>query len=177
MQRDELLHLLLDRRGAILGWIAVVLPDRTAGEDVFQETLIRANDACDKFDHPGHAMAWVRTTARNLALNEARRSHRRDRCLDDTTLAMLESEWSQHNPESGREDIEQLERCLDRLSPFARSLIRLRFADNLDGASIALRVGKTLGAVQVAYSRVYKALAQCMQGGVPGNPMLQRGSP
>jgi len=163
VQRDELLHLLLDRRAILLGYIATILPDRSAGEDVFQDTLIRASEDAEMFDHPGHAMAWVRTTARNLALNEARKAHRRSVCLDDKVLDLLDAEWAQQDTRTDREELERLERCLDRLAPFARTLVRLRFAENLSGEVIANRVGKTLAAVQTALSRTYRSLGTCMQ--------------
>jgi RNA polymerase sigma-70 factor (ECF subfamily) len=165
MQRDDLLRLLLDRRGAILGWIATVLPDRTAGEDVFQEVMIRANAEAEHFDHPGHAMAWVRTTARNLALNEARRAHRRVISLDSAVLDQLDQTWSEQDAAGNSDEVERLERCLDRLPPLARTLVRLRFAEGLDGEAIAVRVGRSVGAVHMALSRTYKALVRCMQGG------------
>lgn len=164
MQRDDLLRLLLDRRGAILGWIAAVLPDRAAGEDVFQETMIRASAEAERFEHPGHAMAWVRGTACNLALNEGRRAHRRAVPLDADVIALLEADWARHDASTDREELERLERCLERLAPTARTLIRLRFAEGLGGEAIALRVGKTLDAVHTGFSRVFKALAACMRG-------------
>jgi len=166
MQRDELIRLLLDRRGVILGYVATVLADRSAGEDVFQETLIRASDLADHFDHPGHAMAWVRSTARNLALNEARKAHRRSVVLDDGVLDLLDRSWAAGDQRGDREELERLEQCLERLGPSARTLIRLRFADDLTGEAIAIRVGKTVGAVHATFSRIYKALAGCMQGQV-----------
>jgi RNA polymerase sigma-70 factor (ECF subfamily) len=164
MQRDELLRLLLDRRGVILGYIATVLADRAGGEDIFQETLIRASEQAEIFDHPGHAMAWVRSTARNLALNEARKAHRRSVVLDDAVLDLLDRSWAARDGENDREEIERLEQCLERLGPAARTLVRLRFAEDLAGEAIAARVGKTVGAVHASLSRIYKALAGCMQG-------------
>jgi RNA polymerase sigma factor (sigma-70 family) len=124
VQRDDLLRLLLDRRGAILGWIATVLPDRAGGEDVFQETLIRASAEAERFDHAGHALAWVRTTARQLALNEARKAHRQALSLDGAVLDLLEAEWARRDQAAGdRDEAERLERCLEQLSPFARTLV------------------------------------------------------
>jgi RNA polymerase sigma-70 factor (ECF subfamily) len=164
MQHDELLRLLLERRNVILGYIATVLADRAGGEDVFQETLIRASASAAKFDHPGHAMAWVRSTARNLALNEARKAHRRAVVLDDAVLDRLDRSWAARDGGNDREEIERLERCLGHLAPSARTLIRLRFAEELAGEAIAARVGKTVGAVHASFSRIYKALADCMQG-------------
>lgn len=164
MQRDELLRLLLDRRGVILGYIATVLADRSAGEDVFQETLICASGQAELFDHPGHAMAWVRSTARNLALNEARKAHRRAVVLDDAVLDQLDRSWAAHDGQGDRDEVERLEQCLERLAPTARTLVRLRFADDLAGEAIAARVGKTVGAVHASLSRIYKSLATCMQG-------------
>jgi RNA polymerase sigma-70 factor, ECF subfamily len=164
MQHDELLRLLLDRRGAILGYIATILADREAAEDIFQETMIRANAEAERFDHPGHAMAWVRGTARNLALNEARKAHRRGVLLDEGVLDLLDRSWARRDPASDREELERLEGCLERLGPAARTLVRLRFAEDLPGDEIAVRVGKTVAAVHTAFSRIYKALASCMQG-------------
>lgn len=164
MQRDELLRLLLDRRGAILGYIGTILADRDAAEDVFQETMIRADAEAVRFDHAGHAMAWVRGTARNLALNEARQAHRRAVLLDDEVMDLLDRTWGERDAVSDRDELERLETCLERLGPSARTLIRLRFAEDLAGTDIAVRTGRTVAAVHTSFSRIYKALAACMQG-------------
>lgn len=164
MQRDELLRLLLDRRGAILGYVGTVLADRHAAEDVFQETLIRAAADAVRFDHAGHAMAWVRSTARNLALNEARKAHRRAVLLDDGAMDLLDRTWAGRDAASDRDELDRLEACLERLGPSARTLVRLRFAEDLGGEEIAVRTGRTVAAVHAAFSRIYRALAACMQG-------------
>jgi RNA polymerase sigma-70 factor, ECF subfamily len=163
MQRDELLRLLLDRRGAILGWIATVLHDRAAGEDVFQEALVRAHDRAELFDHPGHAMAWIRSTARNLALNEARKAHRRGVELDERAIAALDRHWAARDAHADRDELDRLEACVQRLGPTARTMLRLRFADGLPGERIAASLGKTAAAVHTAFSRIYRALAACMR--------------
>jgi RNA polymerase sigma-70 factor (ECF subfamily) len=164
MDRSDVLRLLLDRRGVLLGYIATILPDRAAGEDIFQETLIRACDQAESLDHPGHALAWARGTARNLALNEARTAFRRHVPLDGAVLDALDADWARD--ESG-DDLDRLEGCLQKLAPQARTLVRLRFAETLDTPAIAARVGKTTDAVHQAFSRIFRTLEACLKGGAP----------
>lgn len=164
MHTDELLRLLLDRRGSILGHIGTILADRDAGEDVFQETMILANESAARFANPAHAMAWVRTTARNLALNEARKAHRRAVVLDERALDLLDRAWAARDHLADRDELARLQDCVQRLAPSARAMVRLRFVEGLGGEQIALRMGRTVSAVQSALSRIYRSLAGCMQG-------------
>src|SRR3954453_21055448 len=61
----------VEHRDAVFGFLARRL-GRTAAEDAFQETFLRALRAYARLEHGRHLRAWVFTIATNVALDELR---------------------------------------------------------------------------------------------------------
>jgi len=152
---------LLAERGLLLAYINVMLRDLHGAEDILQEALLLAMK--HPFTDADHARAWIRVTARNLALAEGRRRGR-GAVLSQEMLDQLEPLW---RDEAGShvhgERIAALRACCDLLPEPARRLIDLRFRDQLDGVGIAARIGRPLNTVYVGLSRIYRRLADCIQ--------------
>jgi RNA polymerase sigma-70 factor (ECF subfamily) len=152
---------LLAERGILLAYINVMLRDLHGAEDILQEALLLAMD--QPFVDANHARAWIRATARNLALAERRRRGR-GAMLSDDVLQLLEPAWREEAGEGAHgERIAALRACCDGLSEAARRLLDLRFQGGLDGQAIAARIGRPLNTVYVGLSRIYRRLAECIQ--------------
>ena len=152
---------LLAERGLLLAYINVIMRDLHAAEDVLQEALLVAMS--ETFTGDDHARAWIRVTARNLAL-AARRRRQRGAVLADDVLDLLEPEW-RHEAEDGHAHgarLAALRACCDLLSGAAKRLIDLRFTSGLDGSGIAAALGRPINTVYVGLSRVYRRLAECI---------------
>ncbi len=159
---DAPMRTLLEERGLLLGYINVIVRDLHAAEDILQEALMLA--LRQRFADVGHAQAWIRVTARNLALNEGRRRQRRAKPLSDDILELLEPAWDEEGdgPAHG-ERLAALRACCERLSDAGKRLIDLRYHRKLDGAGMAAALGRPLNTVYVGLSRVYRRLSTCIE--------------
>ena len=168
MHRDDVVRCLMDQRPLLLGYARAIVRNLHSAEDIFQEVMILALEHAPELNDHGHVSAWARKTSGFLALNEIRRRHRKDVSLDAMlgldVQELLEPAWREAAEEDGKARLDALQRCLGRLSPAARSLITLRFAEGLDCPQVAARLGKPLNTVYVGLSRVYRKLAECIQG-------------
>lgn len=152
---------LLAERGILLAYINSMLRDLHGAEDILQEALMLAMDQV--FTDTDHARAWIRVTARNLALAEGRRRGRGAR-LSDEVLELLQPIWREEaGDRTHGERIAALRVCCDALPETAKRLLDLRFQGDLDGQAIAARIGRPLNTVYVGLSRTYRRLAECIQ--------------
>lgn len=56
-----------------------------------------------------------------------------------------------------------LKACLERLSPYSRRLIELRYAQGISGPQLAEAVGRKLNTIYVALTRTHRTLAECVR--------------
>lgn len=156
------LRAVLDQRALLLGYINAIVRDLHAAEDILQESLVLATR--QRFNDAHHAQAWIRVTARNLALAELRRRARRPATLSDEAFALLEPAWEAAAGEEYSQGtrLEALRTCCAGLSSAARQLLDLRFREGLDGAAISARLSRPLNTVYVGLSRTYRRLAECI---------------
>jgi RNA polymerase sigma-70 factor (ECF subfamily) len=127
----------------VYAYVASLLRDRSAAEDVAAQAFERAYSKRAKFsERRGSPEAWLFGIARNAALDELRRRKRR---------ASLESEpedvWSPGPDEEAdrafrRDEVRQ---ALSTLDPRDRDLVALKFAGGLSNAEIAgvLRISES----------------------------------
>lgn len=162
------LRAVLDQRSLLLGYINAITRDLHAAEDILQESLVLATR--QHFNDDGHAQAWIRVTARNLALAELRRRTRRPTALSEEAFALLEPAWDEAAKDGQGARLEALRECSAGLSTAARTLLDLRFRDGLDGASIAAFLGRPLNTIYVSLSRIYRRLADCIVQRLAGAP-------
>jgi RNA polymerase sigma-70 factor, ECF subfamily len=158
---DAAMQTLLAERGLLLAYINVIVRDLHAAEDLLQEALVLAMR--QRFSGVDHARGWIRVTARNLSLNHARRADRRKR-VSDAALAQLEADWADEaaGPSHGQR-LAALRACSERLSPAARRMIDLRFAEGRSCDAIAGTLGKPVNTIYVGMSRLYARLAECIR--------------
>ena len=53
--------------------------------------------------------------------------------------------------------------CLEKLSPYARRVVELRYVEGLTGSRLAEALNRNLTAAYVAVSRINKTLAECVR--------------
>ena len=71
-------------------------------------------------------------------------------------------------PEHLLESREALRQCVGKLSDYAQTLVRLRYGNELKGASLAQALNKPINTVMVALSRTNKNLARCVRSQLAG---------
>ena len=143
-----------DARDDVFAYIATLLRDRGAAEDVTAQAFERAFRKSKSFDaRRGSERAWLFGIARNAALDELRRRKR---------SAQLVTEPHDAEPTPDEEIDRALRRAAVRaalagLPPRDRELIALKFHAGLDNAEIAAVLGVS---VSNAGTRLHRALTK-----------------
>jgi RNA polymerase sigma-70 factor (ECF subfamily) len=154
--------LLLRERVKLLAYIRAIVRDHHLAEDVFQEVAVLAVRKGDEIRDGRHFLAWMRLAARHRALKAQRRQHQY-LLLDETLLDQMDDQWAEQDPSSASDLVETLRSCVERLSPYARNLVKLRYVDGLSGLRLAEVVDRTLNTVYVALSRIHRSLGECIK--------------
>jgi RNA polymerase sigma factor (sigma-70 family) len=148
------------------------LRDRSAGEDVAQETLRRVIEALreNKIEKLEALPAFVFQTARNICLHHGRSAQREDGALLRFRGGLRTTTGEEDDPlaslvdESRRAEVR---RAVEMLDEDDRELLRLLYVEALPTADIAARLGLDPGTLRVRKHRALKRLADIL-GNVSG---------
>lgn len=135
-------------------------------DDVAQEVFLIAFRRYGDFDPSrGTALQWLRGIARRVVANELRSTLRRQRLVRSAELAdvLAESALETAPDAVHRAEIHQaLAQCLERLPAHGQELLRLRYAEDLDAATLGERSGRDANAVRQTLFRLREVLRQCL---------------
>lgn len=152
-------------------WLIAVgiVGDATLADDVVQEAAVVAYRKFDQFRSGTNFAAWMAQTVRYVALNEARREHRRAALsLDDDSHGApgrsIEADEARRHGDSAeaadapnggtREFSRRVQEALGGISDVARACLLLRTLDGLEYSHIAELLGIPEG---TAMSHVHRA--------------------
>ena len=123
----------------VYGYVASLLRDRSAAEDVTAQAFERAYRKRRSFRASrGSAEAWIFGIARNAALDELRR-HRRRATLEAEPQDVWSAAPDEHAEHALRR--ETVRAALADLTPRERDIVALKFAGGLTSAEIARVLG------------------------------------
>src|SRR6187549_2389034 len=137
MDRDAFAELVRLHQPGVSRFVARYLRSRDDGDEVVQETFLRAWQQIGRFQPGTNFAAWVMTIARFLC------------------MARLKDAQRHPAPASLPESLERLRIACDKLPLAQREVIALRFFDDLDYRSIAEITGDSEVALR---SRLHDAL-------------------
>ena len=162
LSQEVILRSLLAARTGLLGYIWSMVRDPHVVEDIFQEVSVLAMEKRGEFASEKALPTWLRRTARFQVLAYFRDAKRKPPMLSTSTMDVMDQEWKIADEKPSGEAINVLHSCLAELAPAARRLLALRYNDGLAGTEVAEIVGRTVGSVYTALSRVHRRLRECM---------------
>ena len=133
---DELMR---TRRGALVGYAALLTGDLASAEDVVHDAIVKSFSRGRGFSHVNQADAYVRRAIASVFIDRVRRDER----FRKAAPALAD--------EVARPDSEpavDLDRALTGLSAQLRLVVVLRFVDDLTVPQIAERTGLAEGTVK-----------------------------
>ena len=141
-----------------------VLAERSEAEDALQEVFTTIWRKAAQFDATrATAMTWLAMIARNKAIDRLRALPARQ------SRASLELAEDVEDPQASPAQQAQaadaralLERCLERLEPRRRSLIRAAFFDGSTYEELAIRIQAPLGSIKSWIRRGLLQLRECL---------------
>jgi RNA polymerase sigma factor (sigma-70 family) len=147
-------HFYEQHRDAIFGHLARLL-GRTAAEDAFQETFLRALRAYPNLRHGEHLRAWIFTIATRVAFDQRARGGR-----EASNNLLPEQEGA---PDS-LPAYEELDELTSDLPPKERAAVVLRYGYDLDYDSIGTALGSSEDAARQAASSGVRRLRRRLGG-------------
>lgn len=159
----EVQQLFIKHANGLRGLIGALFPDMDLADDVLQEVFVVVTEKAHTYRPDSDFRGWAYGIAKRKALEHARRysAKRKVGVFAPETLELL----CESRPDDDRDDSEvrsSLARCLGKLTPTLREMVRLRYTENLSPANIATRMEWTSEAVYVALSRSRSLLRKCL---------------
>src|SRR5262245_36986313 len=148
MDRDAFAELVRVHQPGVSRFVARYLRSRDDGDEIVQETFLRAWQQIGRFQPDTNFGAWVMTIARFLCMARIKDAQRHP------TPASL---GPQHEPPAAPlpDNLERLRRACEKLPLAQREVIAMRFFDDLDYRTIAEITGDSEVALR---SRLHDAL-------------------
>ncbi|WP_061136430.1 sigma-70 family RNA polymerase sigma factor [Caballeronia fortuita] len=147
----------------VFGVIVRMIYDRGEAEDLLQEVFATAWRRADTFDpERGSAITWLTTLARNRTIDRMRQH--RDELLGESDAPEIADESPTPAVAAElNEERRRLERCLDRLEPQQKRVIREAFFTGATYGELAHRLAVPLGTMKSWIRRSLMQLKSCLE--------------
>lgn len=144
-------------QGDVYRWIARIVRDPTAAEDLTVETFWRVHRAHARFHADGNFGAWLRRIATNVALDHVRRAR--------PTWALLEDVPAEEKPDGvvQQEVRTKILRAFAELPPRLRIVVQLGLVEDETYKEIAESLGISLAAVKLRMFRGTRLLRKKLE--------------
>lgn len=160
-QSAQMARLWMDAQPSVLSFICAVVPRFHDAEDILQEVAVDVATNFERYDAGRPFVAWAIGIARNKIAAHYRGDQRRLAVLSDQVLQRVAEAHAEQHAVANELRV-ALEECLDELAPKARSVIRMRYGDELASDAIASELHSTSGSVRVMLTRIRTQLSDCM---------------
>jgi RNA polymerase sigma-70 factor (ECF subfamily) len=166
---EDFLKRLLRHQSDLKAFLASVIRERGALEDLFQEVCLALWRSYGGYDPSRSFGAWARGVAAKKVLQSREKSRRIPLAFSPESVRAILDAYDRTEPEAP--PTEGLRDCIARLPERSRHLLSLRYEKSLKLGDIARRVGGTLDAVHKSLSRIREALEDCLKRRLRGeNP-------
>ncbi|MBK8979444.1 MAG: sigma-70 family RNA polymerase sigma factor [Planctomycetes bacterium] len=169
MDSRELFEILVrENQGLVRAFLLSAVRDAAVADDLLQEAFLIAWKNLDRYDRSLPFGPWVRGIAAKLVLTERRRYARsKVYFVDEEAIRHLERGNDDVHALAGDtldEKLAALRTCMDGLTDYQRTTIRLHYEDGLQCKDIAPRLGLGLESVKKHLQRGRAALMRCIRG-------------
>lgn len=163
--REAFRSVVITAETAVRVVLAAMLPDPVLIDDAAQETFIIAWRRIGDYRPGSDGIAWLKTIARNVALNERRRWRVRQRFGPerDALDALVEPVVDARAEGVGEEAFEAVRACVKDLGAAARDVVTRFYYHGDPVAAIADGTGRSDGWVKVVLHRARLAVARCLR--------------
>lgn len=120
-------------------------------DDAVQEIMVKVYRSIDRFDHRRKMSTWIYSIARNHCIDIQRRARTRGRVAAPEARVELVAAPARQQPQERyleREVHEEIDAYVDTLDADDRTMLMLRFYEDLPYEEIARTVGRPAGTVR-----------------------------
>lgn len=163
LQGREFMRLLAEHERRLTAYVHALIPLWQDAEDVLQDTRTRLWEQFDSFRLDADFGVWARTIAHYMVLTY--RTHcRRDRlCFSDDVLEKISQNTSPAVFSDCDSHMSALMECVKSLNVASRKLLHRLCTERQRIKDIARDLEQTPTAVRVAFHRIRRSLAKCVE--------------
>lgn len=158
----EFVSLVMANQRKIYSYIVHFVPNRSDSDDIFQETVALMWEKFGEFEKGTNFSAWGIQIAHYKVLKLRKRTQNRLIRFDSGIIDLI-LEFIVENPDNMDSRGEFLQDCIKETSRTQRSLLAMRYYQELSVKKIAKQTGTTVHSVYKTLGRTYKMLLGCIQ--------------
>lgn len=156
------LSLLMTYQKRIFAFILAMVPNQINAEDILQETVTEMWKKFGDYQAGTNFVAWACTIAKYKILQFRRKQVASRLQFSDELVELLQPQ-SEEMMRSMEDRIENIKRCIKKLSKKDIFLIRLRYEQDCPVKTIAVKAGKSLQSIYQNLNRIHKMLLRCVE--------------
>ena len=160
--QERFMRLWTTTQPSVANYIHALVRDRTAAEDLLQETALLIFRRFAEYDEQRPFLAWALGIARFKVMGLRRDAARSLLVFDDDALEQFTESWAEQTIGKSERGA-ALESCIDRLAGHAQRVVRLRYFEDLNAEQIAGKLGGNGATVRVALQRIRAQLRDCIE--------------
>lgn len=166
-QADSYVKNITDAQQKLFAYILTLLPRAGEAHEVLSDVNLALWTHRDSYDPSREFWPWACRFAQ-LQVMAHRKKHRSDRMMFGTELIeLLASEGTnateEFSPQAEQDQFRALDKCLEKLVPQQRDLLKMRYTQALSVKNIAARLGRSVGAVSDSLYRMRAVLGKCIR--------------
>lgn len=147
---------------AVSSYLHSFVKDYQEAEDLMQDVGVTLFKKFCDYDPTRPFAAWALGIARIKVADHFRQKSKHPMVFDNDIVELVSDTYESIGDELTARR-KALGLCLDKLSSGYRSLLQMRYHENLKPGAIAERIGKKSGAVRVMLTRIRDSLEKCIQ--------------
>ncbi len=157
---EEFLKLLLRHQPDLKAFVASMVRDRAAAEDLFQEICLALWQGFGSYERGRPFGAWARGVAGKKLLQSREKTRRVPLAFSPQAIQAVLEAYDRTEPQARTEGLRD---CIEKLPDRSRELLALRYEKSMKLGEIARHAGSTLDAVHKTLSRIREALEECLK--------------
>jgi RNA polymerase sigma-70 factor (ECF subfamily) len=146
----------------VANYVHALVRDRSAAEDIVQETALLVFRRFAEYDAARPFVAWALGIARFKVMGLNRDAARSRLVFDEEALIRFTESWVEQSAGQSERGA-ALEKCLEKLPDHTRRVVRLRYFEGLNAERIATRTGSTGAVTRVTLQRAREQLRACVE--------------
>lgn len=163
VNEQAIIRVLTGQRSHLLAYIASIVRDPQIVEDVYQDVCLLALERRGEVYNEQSIMPWLRAVGQNKSLTALRRQRKQPAPMDQSLLDLMEEQWREEDASRDGPAMEALRYCLEKLTPYARRIVDLRYGDGLATRKVAETLNRNVETVYKALTRAHSTLGECIK--------------
>lgn len=156
------IQLITEVQVGLYRYLSVLVFSHEEIEEIRQETNMVLWRKRDQFNKIENFQAWARRIAYLEVLVWRRRKGRAPQLLDDDVLERVAEAGSQQATDS-EDRSAALMQCMQRLSEKDRSMLKMRYQEEMTSIAIGEQLSRSAGGVRQSLLRIHRSLRECVQ--------------